>query len=116
MRPRPPLFNEKRQVDGLPCRVQAVGLRRKHEVQRVLRAPADASARVLNRTLHSNTQDTLQGGYTFSFRVSWVPSALGADETEAGWPRGGFIAPPLLFPLASADCAVDPRLVLGVAE
>ena len=29
---------------------------------------------------------------TFSFRVSWVPSALGTDETEAGWPRGGFTA------------------------
>ena len=42
-----------------------------------------ARERVFQRTLQSNTQDTLrdslQGGYTFSFRVSWVPSALGTD-------------------------------------
>ena len=31
-------------------------------------------------------------GYAFSFRVSWVPSALGTDETEAGWGGCGFIA------------------------
>ena len=54
-----------------------------------------ARERVLNRTLHTSIatlQDTLQGGYTFSFQVSWGPSALGTDETEDGWPRGGFTA------------------------
>ena len=35
-----------------------------------------ARERVFQRTLQSNTQDTLRGGYAFSFRVSWVYSVL----------------------------------------
>ena len=53
-----------------------------------------ARERVLNRTLHATLQDTLEGilegGYTF-FMFGAQEYTLG-DETEAGWPRGGFIA------------------------
>ena len=84
-------------VDGLPCRVRAVGLRRELVVQHVLWAPADASARARFSKdapeQHSRyTPRFTPGGYTFSFRVSWVRSVLGTDETEAGWGGCGFIA------------------------
>ena len=38
-----------------------------------------------------NTQDTLEGGtrFLFGFRGGSY-SALGTDETEAGWPRGAW--------------------------
>ena len=57
-------------VDGLPCRVQAVGLRREHVVQHVLWAPADASARarVEPDAPHSNTpRYTPRGVHVFLF-------------------------------------------------
>ena len=51
-----------------------------------------ARERVLKRTLHSNTRDTLEGGRTrFLFGFGAQEYTLG-DETEAGWPRGGFTA------------------------
>ena len=51
-----------------------------------------ARERVLKRTLHSNTRDTLEGGeHVFLFGFGAQEYTLG-DETEAGWPRGGFIA------------------------
>ena len=51
-----------------------------------------ARERVLNRTLHSNTQDTIpMGVHVFLFGFGAQEYTLG-DETEAGWPRGGFIA------------------------
>ena len=52
-----------------------------------------ARERVLKRTLHSNTRDTLEGGErVFLFGFGAQEYTLG-DETEAVWPRGGFIAP-----------------------
>ena len=52
-----------------------------------------ARERVLKRTLHSNTRDTLEGGaHVFLFGFGAQEYTLG-DETEAVWPRGGFIAP-----------------------
>ena len=53
-----------------------------------------ARERVLKRTLHSNTRDThytRRGGNVFLFGFGAQEYTLG-DETEAGWPRGGFIA------------------------
>ena len=78
-------------VDGLPCRVRAVGLRRELVVQHVLWGPADASARFEPDAPQQHSRYTRRG-YTFSFRVSWVDSTLAADETEDGWRGGGFTA------------------------
>ena len=41
-----------------------------------------ARKRVLNRTLHSNTQDTLQGGYTFFYSGSGPKSTLLATKPK----------------------------------
>ena len=51
-----------------------------------------ARERVLNRTLQSNTRDALEGGYMFFYSGSGAQEYTLGDETEAGWPRGGFIA------------------------
>ena len=80
-------------VDGLPCRVQAVGLRREHVVQHVLWAPADASARARVETdaPEQHSRYTPRGVHVFFFGFGAQEYTLG-DETEEGWPRGGFIA------------------------
>ena len=51
-----------------------------------------ARERVLKRTLHSNTRDTLEGGYTFFLFGFGAQEYTLGDETEDGWPRGGFTA------------------------
>ena len=52
-----------------------------------------ARERVLKRTLHSNTRDTLEAVHVF-FSGFVGYSALGSDETEAGWGGVGFTARP----------------------
>ena len=78
-------------VDGLPCRVRAVGLRRELVVQHVLWAPADASARARFSKdapeQHSRyTPRFTPGGYTFFYSGLGFDSALWTTKPKTVGP------------------------------
>ena len=64
-----------------------------------------ARERVLKRTLHSNTRDTLEGGYTFFYSGSGPKSTLLATKPKTVAP-GWFYCAPKRKRLEQGNCHV----------